>query len=93
MDHLACFYPGLLALGSKELDRPSDLLLAEELTETCYNFYKNSPSGLSPENVVFTGLGHDSEFSIPSETMERSTDPKGLDYYYLSRNYLLRPGI
>ncbi|OMJ10734.1 Mannosyl-oligosaccharide 1,2-alpha-mannosidase MNS2 [Smittium culicis] len=49
MGHLDCFFPGVLALGSKELDRPNDLKLAEELMETCYDFYKRMPTGLSPE--------------------------------------------
>ncbi|KAJ1963267.1 hypothetical protein GGI12_002156 [Dipsacomyces acuminosporus] len=53
MEHLACFYPGLLALGAHVLDRPQDLVLAEELTRTCYLSYKLSPTGLGPEKFEF----------------------------------------
>ncbi|KAJ2007109.1 hypothetical protein H4R26_001002 [Coemansia thaxteri] len=53
MSHLACFYPGLLALGSKALDRPQDLELAKELARTCYYTYRMTPTGLGPERFVF----------------------------------------
>ena len=68
MDHLVCFYGGLLALGATDglpleeakklkswnADRESDFKLCEELTYTCYKMYHDvSPTGLSPEIVVF----------------------------------------
>ena len=68
MDHLVCFYGGLLALGATDglpleeakklkswnADRESDFKLGEELTYTCYKMYHDvSPTGLSPEIVVF----------------------------------------
>ncbi|KAJ1941043.1 hypothetical protein EC988_006867, partial [Linderina pennispora] len=53
MQHLTCFYPGLLALGARVLDRPEDLRLAEEITETCYLSYRNMPTGLGPEKFIF----------------------------------------
>lgn len=68
MDHLVCFYGGLLALGATKgvsiaeakktgkwhADLDSDMKLAEELTETCYRMYHDVPAtGLSPEIVVF----------------------------------------
>ncbi|EMG46730.1 Mannosyl-oligosaccharide 1,2-alpha-mannosidase [Candida maltosa Xu316] len=68
MDHLVCFYGGLLALGAtdgltleeaKKLktwneERASDFKLGEELTYTCYKMYHDvDPTGLSPEIVVF----------------------------------------
>lgn len=62
-DHLVCFLPGLLALGlmnnvtssssSSSLDTANHHLLAIELTKTCNEFYKRSPSGLSPEIEQF----------------------------------------
>lgn len=68
MDHLVCFYGGLLAIGAtggltleearklptwgEELE--SDFKLGEELTYSCYKMYADvSPTGLSPEIVVF----------------------------------------
>ncbi|KAJ2617118.1 hypothetical protein EV177_000726 [Coemansia sp. RSA 1804] len=55
MEHLACFYPGLLALGAQALDRPRDLVLAEELAYTCYVSYAMTPTGLGPERFRFAG--------------------------------------
>ncbi|KAJ2808101.1 hypothetical protein H4S07_003469, partial [Coemansia furcata] len=53
MEHLACFYPGLLALGAQVLDRPQDLVLAEELARTCYASYAMTSTGLGPEKFGF----------------------------------------
>ncbi|KAJ1722432.1 hypothetical protein LPJ53_003158 [Coemansia erecta] len=53
MEHLACFYPGLLALGAQVLDRPQDLVVAEELARTCYLSYKVTPTGLGSEIFTF----------------------------------------
>ena len=67
MDHLVCFMGGLLAMGATEglnineartmdwwdYDREEDWSLAQELTYTCYQMYKQTPSGLAPEIVVF----------------------------------------
>ena len=68
MDHLVCFYGGLLAVGSTNglsLDeakqqkwwneeRALDFRFGEELTYTCYKMYHDvMPTGLSPEIVVF----------------------------------------
>ncbi|KAL2243120.1 mannosyl-oligosaccharide 1,2-alpha-mannosidase MNS1 isoform X1 [Sesamum indicum] len=56
MDELACFAPGMLALGSSgyapdEAER--FLSLAEELAWTCYNFYQSTPTKLAGENYFF----------------------------------------
>lgn len=67
MDHLVCFMGGLLAMGATEgitinkartmdwwnYEREQDWLLAQELTYTCYQMYKQTPTGLAPEIVVF----------------------------------------
>ncbi|GAB2268489.1 mannosyl-oligosaccharide alpha-1,2-mannosidase [Dionaea muscipula] len=56
MDELACFVPGMLALGSLD-SGPGDseklLSLAEELAWTCYNFYQSMPTKLAGENYFF----------------------------------------
>lgn len=54
MEHLACFVPGLLALGSKhDSENPErsqrHLELAEELMETCYSMFSLQKSKLAPE--------------------------------------------
>ncbi|KAL3966289.1 endoplasmic reticulum Man9GlcNAc2 1,2-alpha-mannosidase [Sarotherodon galilaeus] len=52
-DHLVCFLPGTLALGSYS-GLPSDHMdLARQLMETCYQMYVQMETGLSPEIVYF----------------------------------------
>ncbi|XP_019426934.1 PREDICTED: mannosyl-oligosaccharide 1,2-alpha-mannosidase MNS1-like [Lupinus angustifolius] len=56
MDELACFAPGMLALGSSGFgpDKSQKVLsLAEELAWTCYNFYQSTPTKLAGENYFF----------------------------------------
>ncbi|KAJ6358223.1 hypothetical protein OIU78_005953 [Salix suchowensis] len=56
MDELACFAPGMLALGSSgygPADSQKMLSLAEELAWTCYNFYQSTPTKLAGENYFF----------------------------------------
>ncbi|KAK7265209.1 hypothetical protein RJT34_32825 [Clitoria ternatea] len=56
MDELACFVPGMLALGSSSYG-PGEteiiMSLAEELAWTCYNFYQSTPTKLAGENYYF----------------------------------------
>ncbi|XP_047327383.1 mannosyl-oligosaccharide 1,2-alpha-mannosidase MNS1 [Impatiens glandulifera] len=56
MDELACFAPGMLALGSFGYgpeESKKFLTLAEELAWTCYNFYQSTPTKLAGENYFF----------------------------------------
>ncbi|KAJ8486382.1 hypothetical protein OPV22_018867 [Ensete ventricosum] len=58
MDELACFVPGMLALGSSDYDPEKAekfLSLAKELAWTCYNFYQSTPTKLAGENYYFDG--------------------------------------
>jgi len=56
MDELACFAPGMLALGAyaSVSDKSAKYMeLAEELAWTCYNFYRSTPTKLAGENYHF----------------------------------------
>ncbi|KAK4761073.1 hypothetical protein SAY87_005966 [Trapa incisa] len=56
MDELACFAPGMIALGSLGYapeESQKFLSLAEELAWTCYNFYESTPTKLAGENYFF----------------------------------------
>ncbi|XP_078447714.1 mannosyl-oligosaccharide 1,2-alpha-mannosidase MNS1-like [Wolffia australiana] len=56
MDELACFVPGMLALGSSGYgpEKGAKILsLAEELALTCYKFYESTPTKLAGENYFF----------------------------------------
>lgn len=67
MDHLACFLPGSIALGatgglplhvakqsaSWTRQQDEEMLLAQELTKTCWATYKFMRTGLAPEITYF----------------------------------------
>jgi mannosyl-oligosaccharide alpha-1,2-mannosidase len=59
MEHLACFAPGMLALGAStgEPALQGHLPLAKELMKTCYAMYASSPTGLAAEVSEFDGAG------------------------------------
>lgn len=52
-EHLACFFPGTLALGVYHGLNRSHLEVARQLMQTCYEMYHAMPTGLSPEIAVF----------------------------------------
>lgn len=58
MEHLACFVPGMLALGTtfEKEDHAKNrrhMALAEKLMETCYQMYHKQSCGLSPDSIKF----------------------------------------
>ena len=60
MEHLACFAPGMLALGvargAAQLSRDeaaNHTRLATELAETCWRLYADAPTGLAPDTIRF----------------------------------------
>lgn len=69
LEHLSCFFPGLLTLGIETLKTETSLsdsnmelpfimkdlhfLAAEGLAETCYSLYADTPTNLSNEEVWF----------------------------------------
>ncbi|GBC04737.1 hypothetical protein RclHR1_05830015 [Rhizophagus clarus] len=86
MGHLSCFIPGLLALGSKVLDRPKDLEIAIRLAETCYFVNRMTHTGIGGEEVWFKVV--EEKNTTTNETQKRL--PDGI--YRLSPSYsLLRP--
>jgi mannosyl-oligosaccharide alpha-1,2-mannosidase len=76
MDHLLCFVPGLLALGTLAETRDTDknarhLGIAKRLMETCYQMYHRQPTGLSPDIVSFPGMNvYDAKYRLRPETIE-----------------------
>ena len=62
MDHLSCFYPGMLALGLLNGLHPDQSALAAGLTHTCYYAYEAMPTGLAPDIfrlITFQGATED----------------------------------
>lgn len=99
MDHLVCFYGGLLALGATNgltleearkspfwgKDQEADFKLGEELTYSCYKMYADVPTGLSPEIVVFNKdkLNHQ-DFTIKNNDRHNLQRPETVEsLYYL----------
>ncbi|EQC26865.1 hypothetical protein SDRG_15288, partial [Saprolegnia diclina VS20] len=74
-DHLLCFVPGMLALGTVgEVDAVKvarHLDLAKKLMATCYAMYARQPTGLAPDLVAFPGfLVRDGKYKLRPETIE-----------------------
>ena len=53
MEHLACFYPGTLALGLLNGLHLDQRQLAEGLTQSCYVAYNSTRVGLAADSFVF----------------------------------------
>ncbi|KAI1405642.1 glycoside hydrolase family 47 protein [Hypoxylon fuscum] len=51
--HLTCFAGGMVGMAAKIFERPSDLDVAEQLTEGCVWSYNNTVSGIGPEIFHF----------------------------------------
>jgi mannosyl-oligosaccharide alpha-1,2-mannosidase len=92
MDHLACFVAGMLMMGAHEL--PPDEVdprwetTAAGLTETCHEMYKRSPTGLSPEYVVFHPERSDSsDMTIPNDAPHNLLRPEAAEAMYYMHYY------
>lgn len=76
MDHLLCFVPGMLALGTlfeteDATKNARHLALAEKLMQTCYEMYRRQPTGLAPDIVVFPHmLVRDAKYKLRPEAVE-----------------------
>eukprot|EP00656_Telonema_subtile_P012839 TRINITY_DN16498_c0_g1_i1.p1 TRINITY_DN16498_c0_g1~~TRINITY_DN16498_c0_g1_i1.p1 ORF type:complete len:748 (-),score=218.19 TRINITY_DN16498_c0_g1_i1:127-2370(-) len=56
MDHLACFVPGMLAIGAQDSPNPTQVMkTARGIAETCYQMYARQRSGVAPEFINFGG--------------------------------------
>jgi len=55
MDHLACFVPGMLALGAADAGPNKDkhMRVARGIAKTCYEMYRRQASGVAPEFINF----------------------------------------
>ncbi|KAG0049833.1 phosphatidylinositol-3,5-bisphosphate 5-phosphatase [Gryganskiella cystojenkinii] len=101
MDHLSCFAPGLLALGSKVLGRPKDLTAARGLMETCFLSYRNSATGLGADEIAFlvtgasSGAGVGAKTGSGAESMSKGSKefemPQPRGFYVIDGEYGLRP--
>lgn len=49
VQHLGCFVGGMVGLGSRINDSPTELAMAIRLADSCYWAYTNTASGIMPE--------------------------------------------
>ncbi|XP_066111754.1 endoplasmic reticulum mannosyl-oligosaccharide 1,2-alpha-mannosidase-like [Saccopteryx bilineata] len=77
MDHLVCFLPGTLALGTHHGLPADHMTLAQELMDTCYQMNRQMETGLSPE------IAH---FNLYAQKDQKDVQVKPAD-----RHNLLRP--
>lgn len=92
MDHLVCFLPGVLALdysfqksihgkGDNVVTGPTYLEIAEELGETCYQFYARTETKLAPEIVQFRS-GFTEDFVVDSGAAHSLLRPEAVESFY-----------
>lgn len=85
MEHLACFMPGMMALGAIQIpdEFASHLEPAKEVMRTCYEFYARQPTGLSPETVSFES---DNDFTVLPRDKHNLLRPETVEsLFYLWR--------
>ncbi|RYP27966.1 hypothetical protein DL767_007431 [Monosporascus sp. MG133] len=59
--HLTCFAGGMLGMAAKIFDRPSELKIAQQLTDGCVWTYNHTQSGIGPEVFHFVPCDPDPE--------------------------------
>lgn len=93
LEHLSCFYGGLLALGVETLAASGDMTMeeaelhrwaAEGLTTTCYLVYAETPSGLGAEEIHFLS---------PRNSMVRPWMPEVKAWIAAGRKGEVPPGV
>ncbi|KAK4057558.1 hypothetical protein OIO90_001203 [Microbotryomycetes sp. JL221] len=66
-EHLTCFAGGMLGLGSRVLNRPFDMEVAQNFTNTCAWAYESTVTGLAPETLVFFDPNEEARFKISTD--------------------------
>ncbi|CAG8690648.1 6655_t:CDS:2, partial [Cetraspora pellucida] len=92
LQHLTCFVPGMLAIGSKVLDRPKDLEVAIKLAEACYWAYEMTYTGIGPEDLWFMSSNdtyNEEEKKLLKQKGAYANLPPGV--LRLRDSYILRP--
>ena len=80
MDHLSCFYPGMLVLGVMHGLNSSVIEIAEKLVHTCYSMYNSTlPTHLAPEVSNFN-----TQTTSTSDIVTASVSFLFLLFYYRS---------
>ncbi|RYP00137.1 hypothetical protein DL766_010553 [Monosporascus sp. MC13-8B] len=81
--HLTCFAGGMLGMAAKIFDRPSELKIAQQLTDGCVWTYNHTQSGIGPEIFHFVPCDPDPEEDDCQWSQERWF--QGLGKYWGNR--------
>lgn len=92
MDHLTCYLPSVLALGTHNGLPLEHLKLAEKLMYTCYQMYAQMPTFLSPEIVHFNMVASpDPDIFVKVNDAHNLLRPETVEslwyLYHLTRNH------
>lgn len=91
---LVCFMPGNLLLGARYLQEPAYETFAQELMDSCFKTWHNSPTGLSPESWGWIDQASLMDDSINATyTADQKRLYKDLAFIPTGKSYLLRPGM
>lgn len=91
MDHLACFVGAMLAVGAQD-GGPLDteyMTLADAIGETCYEMYRRTASGLSPEYTKFNVAGKDMD--TPRNAAYNIGRPEAVETFFVMWYYTRDP--
>eukprot|EP00117_Sycon_ciliatum_P006654 scpid71106/ scgid2537/ Endoplasmic reticulum mannosyl-oligosaccharide 1,2-alpha-mannosidase; ER alpha-1,2-mannosidase; ER mannosidase 1; Mannosidase alpha class 1B member 1 len=87
MDHLVCFLPGLLALGSvhgADIEQSGNHLeLARQLMVTCQQMYVVMPTGLSAELVYFGQGADESDIIVKERDRHNLLRPEAVESLFI----------
>eukprot|EP01116_Phalansterium_solitarium_P018710 TRINITY_DN5057_c0_g1_i1.p1 TRINITY_DN5057_c0_g1~~TRINITY_DN5057_c0_g1_i1.p1 ORF type:complete len:606 (-),score=254.80 TRINITY_DN5057_c0_g1_i1:179-1996(-) len=87
MDHLVCFAGAMFALasdGSSGAAKAADLELAAGITETCWQMYARTATGIAPEIIKFEG-GND--FIVPNDAHHYLLRPEAVEALFYMWRY------
>jgi len=74
--HLGCYAGGMFALGSKLFDIPSDMAIAERLTNGCVWAYGSTPAGVMPEEFELLPCDSLTSCTWDEAKWHRALDPR-----------------
>ncbi|RDW85195.1 alpha-1,2-mannosidase-5 [Coleophoma cylindrospora] len=90
VQHLGCFVGGMVALGSRINNSPSELKMAGKLTESCVWAYKNTPTGIMPEIFYVNACPEKGPCVWHEEPLKTPWGPNGMTKVF-DATYSLRP--
>ncbi|CAL8070230.1 unnamed protein product [Calicophoron daubneyi] len=87
MDHLVCYLPGALAYAVHHGLPEKYMQMATELMRTCYEMYRQMPTGLSPDYVYFSEKpDSEGDMTVMSDGRFNALRPETMEsLYYLYR--------